>query len=139
MPRNSLRETQRASRKSQQIWGPKPWDYELGSLESRAAARAMYDAQPIEEYYKRILFGERAGGEVVRLFIGERGQVLRTEAHRGDEWVRVEHAPKPLAHYPPDGSGWQRAANGWSASGHGNAGGRPVMRVCQKPSRIWPH
>jgi hypothetical protein len=96
MPRNSLRETQRASRKSQQIWGPKPWDYELGSLESRAAARAMYDAQPIEESYKRILFGERAGGEAVRLFIGERGQVLRTEAHRGDEWVRVEHAPKPL-------------------------------------------
>jgi hypothetical protein len=96
MPRNSLRETQRASRKSQQIWGPKPWDYELGSLESRAAARAMYDAQPIEEFYKRILFGERAGGEVVRLFIGERGQVLRTEAHRGDEWVRVEDAPKPL-------------------------------------------
>jgi hypothetical protein len=56
----------------------------------------MYDAQPIEESYKRIVFGERAGGEVVRLFIGERGQVLRTEAHRGDEWVRVEHAPKPL-------------------------------------------
>jgi hypothetical protein len=96
MLRNSVRETHRVSQKPQLISGPKPGDHELGSLESRAAARAMYDAQAIEESYKRILFGERAGGEVVRLFIGERGQVLRTEAHRGDEWVRVEDAPKPL-------------------------------------------
>jgi hypothetical protein len=96
MARNSLRETQRVSREPQQISGPKPGDYELGSLESRAAARAIYDAQPIEESSDRILFGERADGERVRLFMGKNRQVLRTEAQRGDEWVHVEDEPKPV-------------------------------------------
>src|SRR5690242_19167964 len=94
MRHNSMSGSQ-GTRRQLMILGPKPGDYELGSLESRAAARAMYDEQAIDESYKRILFGERAGGEEVRLFIGERGQVLRTEARRGDEWVRVEDAPKP--------------------------------------------
>lgn len=90
-----MRETQRVSHK-QQISGPKPGDYELGSLESRAAARAMHDAQAAAEDWKRILNGERADGEVVRVFMGEQGQVLRTEAKRGGDWVRVEDEPKPV-------------------------------------------
>jgi hypothetical protein len=95
MPRSSMRETQRVShQKPQRISGPKPGDYELGSLESRAAARAMYDAQPVEKSWKVILICERPDGEVVRLFIGEQGTV-RTEAKRGDEWVRVDNDPKP--------------------------------------------
>lgn len=94
---SSMRETHRVSdQKPQRISGPKPGDYELGSLESRAAARAMYDAQPIEESHDRILFGERADGERVRLFMGKNRQVLRTEAQRGEQWVHVKDEPKPV-------------------------------------------
>jgi hypothetical protein len=97
MPPSSMRETDRVSpQKPQRISGPKPGDYELGSLESRAAARAMHDAQAIDESYDRIFFGERADGEQVRLFMGKNRQVLRTEAKRGDEWVRVNDEPKPV-------------------------------------------
>jgi hypothetical protein len=96
MFRSSLRENHRESAKSREISGPKPGDYELGSLESRAAARAMHDAQAIDESYDRIFFGERADGEQVRLFIGKNRQVLRTEAQRGKEWVHVKDEPKPV-------------------------------------------
>jgi hypothetical protein len=96
MLRNSVRETHRVSRKPQLISGPTPGDYELGSLESRAAARAMHDAQAIDEDWKRILVGERVDGEVVKVFLGEQGRILRTEAKRGDEWVHVEDEPRPV-------------------------------------------
>jgi hypothetical protein len=84
------------SAKSREISGPNPGDYELGSLDSRAAARAMHDAQAIDESYDRIFFGERANGERVRLFIGKNRQVLSTEAQRGDEWVHLEDEPRPV-------------------------------------------
>ena len=93
MPPSSMRETDRVSHhKPQQISGPKPGDYELGSLESRAAARAMYDAQ-IEESCKVLLIFKRPDGEVVCVSTGERGQVLTTEARRGEEWVRIDNDP----------------------------------------------
>jgi hypothetical protein len=96
MFRSSLTENHRESAKSREISGPKPGDYELGSLESRAAARAMHDAQPIEESCKVLLICKRPDGEVVRVFTGKGGQVLKTEAQRGEEWVRVDNDPKPL-------------------------------------------
>jgi hypothetical protein len=55
----------------------------------------MYDALPIEESCKVLLICKRPDGEVVRVFTGERGQVLKTEARRGEEWVRVDDDPKP--------------------------------------------
>jgi hypothetical protein len=56
----------------------------------------MHDAQPIEESCKVLLICKRPDGEVVRVFTGKGGQVLKTEAQRGEEWVRVDNDPKPL-------------------------------------------
>ena len=49
----------------------KPADYPLGSLESRAAARAMVDSQKVEETVIQIVYvspdGTRVNGEQIRI------------------------------------------------------------------------
>jgi len=50
---------------------PKPGDYPLGSLESRAAARAIVDSQKVEEMVIQVIFvspdGTRENGPQYRI------------------------------------------------------------------------
>jgi hypothetical protein len=73
---------------------PKPGDYQIGSVESRAAARAMLDDGPFEDSWRHMIAGEGPNGEQVRIHFGENERVLRTELLRNEEWVRVPKGPK---------------------------------------------
>jgi hypothetical protein len=73
---------------------PKPGDYQIGSVESRAAARAMLNDGPFEDSWCHMITGEGPTGEQVRIHFGENERVLRIELFRNEEWVRVPKGPK---------------------------------------------
>jgi hypothetical protein len=73
---------------------PKPGDYQIGSVESRAAARNMLDEGPFEDSWRHMIAGEGPNGEQVRIHFGENERVLRTELLRNEEWVCVPMGPK---------------------------------------------
>jgi hypothetical protein len=68
MSRNSLRTNRTGLRSPQQIQVSKPGDYALGSLESRAAARALLDARLMGQQQNR-----------VRVIVGNIGKAVQME------------------------------------------------------------
>ena len=55
-------------------FGPRPGDFQLGSLQSRAAARAQIAASDSDEHAHALLIGRKADGTLVHVRIYEGGR-----------------------------------------------------------------